>query len=208
MYSCESSKMKRDGILCCHVLRVMAHAGTTDCIPDIYLLPRWLAPVHEPLGTQIDVPEVPTDRKLTMKEKKVIRYGNLCNEFTKLAEIACCSDKPNAVAIKHMRALENELAALKIAASGKKKGKKEIDGVEPVSVIVDGVETTENRRVRNPPKTTTKGRPESKRKKSGLHLKSTSKPKCAVCGSTEHKTAACPTKIAPTTTSTEFPMVA
>lgn len=47
----------------------MTYTGMTDCIPEHYLLPRWLEPVHEPLSTPVDVPEVPIDRKLTMKHK-------------------------------------------------------------------------------------------------------------------------------------------
>ncbi|KAM0854057.1 hypothetical protein ACQ4PT_050673 [Festuca glaucescens] len=168
VYSCECSKFKRDGILCCHIVRVMAHTGMTDYIPDHYLLPRWLTPVEEPLGTPIEVPEVPTDRKLSMKEKKVIRYGNLCNDFMKLAEIACCLDKSNTIANKHMQALESELKALKLESSKKKKGKKEVEATETITMTVDGVETTETQKVKNPPKTTTKGRPEKKRRARGL----------------------------------------
>lgn len=48
---------------------------------------------------------------------------------------------------------------------------------------------------RDPPETTTKGRPGDKRKKSGLHLKSTKKGLYAVCGSKEHNTQNCPKKI-------------
>jgi hypothetical protein len=42
----------------------------------------------------------------------------------------------------------------------------------------------------------TKGRPEEKRKKSGLHLKSSKVVTCTVCGSKEHTAKDCQARIA------------
>jgi len=39
-YVCECSKMKRDGIVCCHILKIMTHVYI-DEIPQEYLLRRW-----------------------------------------------------------------------------------------------------------------------------------------------------------------------
>jgi hypothetical protein len=40
MYICECSKITRDGLLCCHVLRVMQQLGVVQSIPAHYILPR------------------------------------------------------------------------------------------------------------------------------------------------------------------------
>jgi hypothetical protein len=40
MYICECSKITRDGLLCCHVLRVMQQLVVVQYIPAHYILPR------------------------------------------------------------------------------------------------------------------------------------------------------------------------
>jgi ribosomal protein L32 len=45
--------------------------------------------------------------------------------------------------------------------------------------------STQYQHVRDPIKTTTKGRPEEKRTKSGLHLKASKPVKCKACGSAQ-----------------------
>ena len=39
-YCCECSKFDRDGILCCHIMRVMVRMGV-KLIPESYILKRW-----------------------------------------------------------------------------------------------------------------------------------------------------------------------
>jgi len=39
-FNCDCCKIKRDGILCCHVLKVFTHIGI-DAIPDRFILKRW-----------------------------------------------------------------------------------------------------------------------------------------------------------------------
>ncbi|XP_051201492.1 protein FAR1-RELATED SEQUENCE 5-like [Lolium perenne] len=148
IYICECSKINRDGLLCCHALRVMAQ----------------------------------------------------------LAE----SEKATALAEKYMRELGKELAAMKISAAAKRKDKKQPsknDGVTPETEIGgDGGQgsSTQYEHVRDPILTTTKGRPEEKRKKSGLHLKASKPQKCRGCGSAQHSTSECPSKITPAPEQKEF----
>jgi hypothetical protein len=40
LYTCECAKMERDGLLCCHILKMFTHLGV-DEIPDRYILKRW-----------------------------------------------------------------------------------------------------------------------------------------------------------------------
>ena len=44
IYKCQCCKINRDGIFCCHVLKVMSHLGTVHSIPEHYILPRWCLP--------------------------------------------------------------------------------------------------------------------------------------------------------------------
>ncbi|KAK1693506.1 hypothetical protein QYE76_010203 [Lolium multiflorum] len=122
---------------------------------------------------------------------------------------ACASEKTDEVARKHMRAMEAEFAAMKKqAANALKRKKKQKETVPPCA---EHAETTENpsssivgaehnmhvnKKARDPPLTVTKGRPEEKRKKSGLHLKPAKPTKCTICGSSLHNPRDCPSKIA------------
>jgi hypothetical protein len=40
-YYCECNKFDRDGILCCHIMKVMVRLGVRT-IPDKYILERWV----------------------------------------------------------------------------------------------------------------------------------------------------------------------
>jgi hypothetical protein len=229
-YTCECSKIKRDGLLCCHALRVMAQVGAVGYIPPHYILPRWQMPPDDIVTQKVDLPDVPSDRKLSIKERKLIRYGTLCNDFTGIAKVASESDKSKAIADKYMLALSNELKSMKLSEAAKRKAKQKKGGhVEDTSKgeFVGGnanqkrknTEQTSNwdfvgddgqgsasqqHNIRDPTVTRTKGRPGEKRKKSGLHIKSTKPMKCSGCGSENHTLASCPSKLSTAPEPTEI----
>ena len=93
-YSCECCKFSRDGLLCCHVMKVMTYMAV-DTIPQQYILPRWSKPIEETQTPPIDIPRVPTG-KLSSSQLKLVRYSNLCNDFTKIAKQASVSEKQKA----------------------------------------------------------------------------------------------------------------
>jgi hypothetical protein len=68
-------KLNKDGILCCHVIKVMSYIGTVKRIPDNYILPQWsLAPPDNHSQSQL----------LKYRGKTcVMHYGNLCTDFAK-----------------------------------------------------------------------------------------------------------------------------
>ena len=158
--------------------------------------------------------QVPTG-KLSRNDMRLLRYGNLCNDFTKIAVSAAASDKTKEVAEKHMRALEKELADMKKAAADALKRKKAKasagDGPsagsgpgpqqqqESTSANVDmQVDPSEHMRqvARDPPSSTTKGRPEQKRKKGGLQLQPSRQTTCSLCKSKDHDARNCPDRLA------------
>ncbi|XP_024313156.1 protein FAR1-RELATED SEQUENCE 5-like [Brachypodium distachyon] len=49
MYSCECCKFDRDGIVCCHILRVMQQEGVR-VLPQHYILKRWTCNADAALG--------------------------------------------------------------------------------------------------------------------------------------------------------------
>ncbi|XP_071676991.1 protein FAR1-RELATED SEQUENCE 5-like [Lolium perenne] len=207
-YSCECCKFTRDGLICCHIIKVMSAVGKVEVMPERYILPRWSIPPPDIRIPQTEPQQMPAG-KLSRKEMRLLRYGNLTKDFAKLAVNACASEKTDEVARKHMRATEAEFAAMKKqAADALKRKKKQKETVPPCA---EHAETTENpssstvgaehnmhvnKKARDPPLTVTKGRPEEKRKKSGLHLKPAKPTKCTICGSSLHNPKDCPSKIA------------
>lgn len=75
-YSYECCKMERDGILCCHILKVFTHIGL-DVIPEQYMLQHW---------TPITVPSVPSATSqqsdvMPPTSLKEIRHANMTADF-------------------------------------------------------------------------------------------------------------------------------
>ena len=44
IYNCQCCKINRDGILCCHVMKVMSHLGVVHHYSEHYILPRCCKP--------------------------------------------------------------------------------------------------------------------------------------------------------------------
>jgi hypothetical protein len=124
-YTCECCKFSRDGLLCCHIMRVMVQLGAIDYIPQQYILRRWRVPEEVVVVSKVELPEVPYDRKMNNKERQLLHYGTLCNDYTRVARIASTSDKGKALADKYMVALENELKVMKLCEAAKRKKRKQ-----------------------------------------------------------------------------------
>jgi hypothetical protein len=97
-YKCECCKFSRDGLLCCHILRVMVQLGAIDHIPEHYILRRCKVPEEAVVVQKMELPDVPSNRKMSNKERQLLRYGTLCNDYTRVAQIASSSDKGKALA--------------------------------------------------------------------------------------------------------------
>ena len=92
IFNCECCKFNKDGILCCHALRVMSHLGAVKSMPEHYILPRWSLPPPDIVPPPVEHQEVPTS-KLSRKDMRMLRYGNLCNDFAQKSVHTAVSDK-------------------------------------------------------------------------------------------------------------------
>ncbi|KAK1602428.1 hypothetical protein QYE76_037451 [Lolium multiflorum] len=202
-YSCECCKFSRDGLLCCHIFRVMVQLGCINKIPEKYILDRWRVQEETIVEEKMDLPKQPVGRKMNNKERQQLRYGTLCNDYTRVARMASTSEKGKAIADKYMLALEKELLEMKASESAKRKKKKQAapsSGEEPdVENVGDDGQGNSSKfdHVEDPVYIAKQGRPAEKRKKSGLHLKATKVVKCSVCGSIQHTATTCKDKITP-----------
>ncbi|XP_051190609.1 protein FAR1-RELATED SEQUENCE 5-like [Lolium perenne] len=205
-YNCECCKFSRDGLLCCHIFRVMMQLGNIDRIPEKYILKRWRIPEEIIVEEKLELPKVPVDRKMSNKERQQLRYGTMCNDFTKVAKIASTSDKGKALADKYMQALEKELLDMKASESAKRKKRKNATTAQDAEGANDGGLDSfpQFAHVEDPVYVPKQGRPAEKRKQSGLHLKSSKVVKCSICGSNQHTAAMCKDKITPSPEPKEF----
>nr|XP_051201596.1 protein FAR1-RELATED SEQUENCE 5-like [Lolium perenne] len=205
-YNCECCKFSRDGLLCCHIFRVMMQLGNIDRIPEKYILKRWRIPEEIIVEEKLELPKVPVDRKMSNKERQQLRYGTMCNDFTKVAKIASTSDKGKALADKYMQALEKELLDMKASESAKRKKTKNATTAQDAEGANDGGLDSfpQFAHVEDPVYVPKQGRPAEKRKQSGLHLKSSKVVKCSICGSNQHTAAMCKDKITPSPEPKEF----
>ena len=86
-YLCECCKMDKDGMLCCHILKVFTHLGV-NVIPERYMLRRWIpTAVPSAPGTGYEQPD-----EMPPQSKKQTRERNMIYDFWKLAKFASGSD--------------------------------------------------------------------------------------------------------------------
>ncbi|KAM0824835.1 hypothetical protein ACQ4PT_069944 [Festuca glaucescens] len=107
MFSCNCKKMSRDGIQCCHVLRVMVHLGLIHSMPDNFVKPRWRrCNPHQPSNYIFRLP----DRNQSNAAGPV-RYVIELTHFAMLCSKACSTDKPYKVLMECMDELEKKVNA-------------------------------------------------------------------------------------------------
>ncbi|XP_051202239.1 protein FAR1-RELATED SEQUENCE 5-like [Lolium perenne] len=101
-YNCECCKFSTDGLLCWHIFRVMVQLGCINKIPEKYILDRWRVQEETIVEEKMDLPKQPVGRKMNNKERQQLRYGTLCNDYTRVARMASTSEKGKAIADKYM----------------------------------------------------------------------------------------------------------
>ncbi|KAM0831333.1 hypothetical protein ACQ4PT_065626 [Festuca glaucescens] len=125
IYNCQCCKFNKDGILCCHVMKFMYYLGNVKTVLKQYILPRWSKPTPDIVVQPTEAVQQPlTGKKLSRKDMRMLRYGNLCTEFAKLAVDLEASDKTKEIADKHMKEMVKEMADQKKAAADALKRKK------------------------------------------------------------------------------------
>nr|XP_051197227.1 uncharacterized protein LOC127310608 [Lolium perenne] len=155
-YYCECSKMDRDGILCCHILKIFTHLGV-DEIPDRYILKRW---TQGALSGYVPAAVAEQPDVMPPESQVQLRHANLNMGFTKLARIASRTDAATAIVNKHLRAAATEISHLNKSLKKKKH----------VSAVPSTSAPDQPTKPRDPAKTTTKGRTKEHRTVSALEL--------------------------------------
>ncbi|XP_073358122.1 uncharacterized protein [Aegilops tauschii subsp. strangulata] len=113
-YRCDCCKIERDGMLCCHILKVFNQLGV-DEIPVQYILRRWI-PMEIPNALPA-VEEQPDE--MPPQSKKELRHANLMMDFGSLARVASASDAATDIVKKHMRGARHEIRNLNMSKKKK-----------------------------------------------------------------------------------------
>ncbi|CAN6234665.1 unnamed protein product [Urochloa humidicola] len=222
-YFCECSKFDRDGILCCHVMKILTRFGVKT-IPERYILKRWTQKAVEAAAQNCDGDtHVRADfiaRGMSLNNKKTLWFTNLSTSFADLAVEGCVSNEiytPVQNHIKAMRSEINEIKKRKKASRQKRRNNSvsiptvdqaTIDDAQvtpssadnaatataSVGAIIPANDSSMALPVGNPPRSKVKGRKKEKRLKKGINAEAKRKNKCRICKSTEHNAARCPRK--------------
>jgi hypothetical protein len=156
-YAFECSKLKRDVILCCHILKIMTQLNI-EKIPFSYLLSIWsneAGVIATPPATnesQVPFESLVENKGMMLNQMqplKTIRYVDMCNEF------ASTSEKATGIVRKHMEGIKVEVTSFKLKNSKKQKA-------------IAAEETTS--KVNDPPLYKSKGWPISARRKPDINL--------------------------------------
>ncbi|RLN13625.1 hypothetical protein C2845_PM09G23630 [Panicum miliaceum] len=174
--------MKRDGIVCCHILKIM-----TQVYIDEILKSTCYEDDEAPKGAEND-PENENTQPKQQQSLKTIRYADLCNEFGKIANEASTNEKTTKIVRKHLIEIRTDVVAFKTKNSKRQK------------IVASQDNTNQNQsssmHVNDPPTSKLKGWQVSTRIKPGFNLQANPKNiKCHICGSNEHTTNKCDNRL-------------
>ncbi|KQK15388.2 hypothetical protein BRADI_1g22431v3 [Brachypodium distachyon] len=112
MYSCECCKFDRDGIVCCHILRVMQQEGVR-VLPQHYILKRWTWNADAALGLHGTQQLNPAQQEMPENSRKLMRYATMKRGFGDIAKEACDDQDAVRIVERHMKAMRSEMASLR-----------------------------------------------------------------------------------------------
>ncbi|CAL5025910.1 unnamed protein product [Urochloa decumbens] len=220
-YFCECSKFDRDGILCCHIMKIMTRFGVKT-IPDRYVLRRWTQKAVEDSEKCASNAHLQADliaRGMPLNNRKTLWFSVLSTSFADLAAEGCLSNERYTIMQRHIKEMRSEISAIKERKKAKRQkmsntlvlnpaiiGQAQVEPsnvantVAPTASGDNGVPPSiptsagSMAAVGNPPRSNVKGRKKEKRFKKGMNAEPKRKNKCRLCKSTEHNAARCPMK--------------
>jgi hypothetical protein len=87
-YRCSCSKFSRDGLHCCHILRVAVYNGLTS-LPESFVNPRWTIAARHEVARM-------TERKDGSNSKRVhlsVRYSIAMSKISNMLSNVCTDDR-------------------------------------------------------------------------------------------------------------------
>ncbi|XP_062191257.1 protein FAR1-RELATED SEQUENCE 5-like [Phragmites australis] len=124
-YYCECSKFDRDGIICCHIMKILIRFGVKT-LPERYILKRWTQqaiPIDTDISADANISVDIAASGMSLQNKKTLRFSNLASALAKFAREGSNSDDAHSIVTKHIEMMQSELVDLKKRKSKSKKKK-------------------------------------------------------------------------------------
>ena len=116
-YYCECSKFDRDGLICCHIMKIMTRLGVKT-IPNHFILKRWTqesVPENENGGVNANS-HVQADfiaRGMPLNNRKTMWFANLSTAFAGLAVEGSVSRETYDLMDSHIKMIRSALDEIK-----------------------------------------------------------------------------------------------
>ncbi|TVU19215.1 hypothetical protein EJB05_35353, partial [Eragrostis curvula] len=110
-YECTCCKFARDGILCCHILKVFDKLAVR-LVPARYIKQRWTM-IHDEDGAEPQLEAMLEAPGMTDSGKQAVRHHRVCNSFAKITRPSVAIDDEYAVIVRHVEALQSELLQMR-----------------------------------------------------------------------------------------------
>jgi hypothetical protein len=223
VYTCNCCKFDRDGMLCCHIIKVMTHIKVHQ-IPEPYILKRWTLDAEAILG-ETNGKDTPNKKEMPEESRNMMVFASFREEFVKAAKVGVKTADGRKIIKKHLKEMKQELAV--VARREEKKAREaEEDAITmpsssapiysdlpPATTVppnmqhsnssqraiqettLSGSRMSSNQHIQNPPVSNTRGRPQQIANKNPLDLATKKSRKCSHCGSTDHTIRRCPEKL-------------
>jgi len=114
-YYCECSKFDRDGMLCCHIMKILTRLGVKN-IPQRYILKRWTQEAiqgGENAEPNAHVPAEFIAHGMPLNTKRTLWFTNLSTAFASLAVEGCVLKETYTVMDNHIKLMQAEIAEIK-----------------------------------------------------------------------------------------------
>ncbi|RLN35412.1 hypothetical protein C2845_PM03G29830 [Panicum miliaceum] len=142
-YYCECSKFDRDGMICCHIMKILTRLGV-KAIPERYILKSWTqeaVPNSEIAGANAHLPADFIARGMPLNNRKTLWFTNLSIAFATLAVEGCVSKETYNLVDSHIKIMCSKLDEIKKRRPGRKKvrANPEPSGVANVSIVAHDI---------------------------------------------------------------------
>jgi hypothetical protein len=112
-YQCNCCKFERDGVLCCHIIKVMTELKV-HLIPEAYILKRWTWDAESVLGGKDDIggkedANDPNKQQMPEEARNMMMFASFRDDFRKMCQVGLRTEDGKKIIRTHLKAMKQEL---------------------------------------------------------------------------------------------------
>lgn len=189
-FNCICSKFEKDGLLCCHVLKVMLHLNAMK-IPEKYIIERWTKKEYKGLGGK-------GNGNIPLAQSSILRFNILSRKSAEIASNGSKSNETFQFAVEEMDKIAKQLELM----CSNKDAEQEINDSDPnaednLNSHEKGNQQSEENTeeiLLDPDIAKSKGRPAQRYKTIREEIQQKELYHCSHCQRTDHTFPTCPLK--------------